>query len=101
MELYDIGDIIRMNATFTGSGSTLVNPGSVNVQYRRFLDPPGSVTTLTTSITNRSTCTYYRDLDTSSLSSGEYRYRVNGFGVNAGASEKSFKIRVRSVGGNE
>lgn len=98
MELYDVGDIIRVQCTFTGSGSVPVTPGSLSVQYRRLLDPPNSFVTLTDSIVALSTGVYYTDLITNSLQNGEYRYRFNSMGNNAAAAEKSFKLRERSVG---
>lgn len=98
MQNYDIGDIIRTGVTFTNSAGAVVTPDAVTFKFRKWLFDPSSITNVT-SIANPSTGEYYADIDTSSgMTEGEYRYRWQGTGNNAAASEGSFKIRVRAVG---
>lgn len=96
MDKFDIGDVIRINATFTNSGGTLVDPSSYSLKYRRHLDGPNSATTVG-SLVRASTGLYYADVDTSALEEGEYHFRWRGFGANAAAAEGRFKLRWNSV----
>ena len=99
MNLYDVGDLVRLRSSFVNSAGASVDPSSVTLQYRRFLDDPSSYTTLiygVNSIVKASVGEYYHDLATGS--EGEFRYRWNGLGANASAAEKAFKVRFRSVG---
>ena len=102
MNTYDIGDVVRLRASFTNSAGTAVDPTSVTVQYRRWLADPASYTTLVygvNSVVKAGTGEYYHDLLTGSLDAGEYRYRWNGLGDNAAAVEGRFMLSVRWVGG--
>lgn len=98
MKIYDIGDKVRLSAVFTNSAGTVVDPGSVTLQYRRWLADVNSFTTIsqTGSIAHPSTGVFYADI--AFAEDGEWRYRFNGFGDNAGASEGIIKMRQRSVG---
>lgn len=99
MNTYDVGDLVRLRGSFTNSAGTAVDPSSVTLQYRRFLDDPASYTTLVYgvgSITRVQTGEYLHDLAVNT--DGEWRYRWNGLGANAAAVEESFKVRWRSVG---
>ena len=100
MNTYDIGDLIRMRATFTNSAGAVVDPSSVSLQYRALAFDPASVTTLifgVNSIVKASTGDYYHDYSATS-SAGEWRFRWNGTGANAAAAEDSIKLRERYVG---
>jgi len=99
MNLYDVGDVVRMRASFTNSAGTYVDPSSITLQYRQFLADPLSYTTVVYgvgSITRVSTGSYFSDVAVNS--DGEWRYRWNGLGENAAAVEEQFKVRFRSVG---
>lgn len=100
MNIYDVGDTVRLRTTFTDSGGVLVDPGSVTVQYRQFRADPASVTTLlwngVNSVVRVQAGEYYHDLLVNT--DGEWMYRWNGLGVNASAAEGVFSVRNRFVG---
>jgi len=99
MNLYDVGDLVRIRASFTNSAAQPVDPSSVTLQHRQFLADPLSYTTVVYgvgSITRVSTGEYFHDLSVNT--DGEWRYRWNGLGENAAALEETFKVRWRSVG---
>jgi hypothetical protein len=99
MNLYDVGDVVRMRATFTNSAGTPVDPSSLTLQYRQHLSDPLSYSTVVYgvgSITRVSTGSYFSDVAVNS--GGEWRYRWNGTGENAAAVEEQFKVRWRTVG---
>ena len=99
MNIYDVGDLVRLRGSFTNSAAAAVDPSSVTLQYRQLSVDPASYTTLVygvNSIVKASTGEYYHDLSVNS--DGEWRYRWNGLGANAAAVEGSFKVRWRAVG---
>ena len=96
MNRYDVGDVVRMRASFTNSAGTAVDPSSVSFQYR----PPIDVTTslaydTDAALVKSSTGVYYADINVSS--SGVWKYRWNGAGSNAAAAEGVFEVRFRDV----
>lgn len=99
MNIYDVGDVVRMRGTFTNSAGTAVDPSSVTLQYRQFAWDPSSYSTLVygvNSIVRTATGDYYHDLGVNS--GGELRFRWNGTGANAAAAEGAFKVLTRFVG---
>jgi len=65
MNNYDIGDVIRLQSTFVNSAGVPVDPSSVSLQYRRYMDAPSSYVTLNypaNSITKVSTGVYFSDV---------------------------------------
>lgn len=103
MNIFDIGDVVRLRGSFTNSAGTAVDPSSLTLQLRRFLDDPSSFSTLVygvNSVVRASVGEYYHDFSVSSGSqAGEWRYRWNGTGDNAAAGEQQIMFRVRFVGG--
>lgn len=99
MNTYDVGDTIRLQATFTNSAGTQVDPSSVSLQYKQYRADPLSYTTLVygvNSIVLAGAGSYYHDFAVSS--GGEWRYRWNGTGANQAAVEGQFLVRWRNVG---
>ena len=99
MNIYDIGDSIRLRGSFTNSAGTVVDPSSVTLQLRQLQTDLGSYTTLVygvNSIVRASAGEYYHDAAPSS--EGEWRFRWNGLGANAAAGEQAFMMRTRFVG---
>lgn len=99
MNTYDVGDTVRLQAVFTNSAGTQVDPSSVTLQYKQYRVDASSYTTLVygvNSITLAAAGSYYHDLNISS--GGEWRYRWNGLGANAAAVEGTFQVRWRNVG---
>ena len=106
MNIYDIGDIVRLLVSFTNSAGQYVDPSSLTLQYKKVLTDPSSFRTLVygvDAITRVNTGNYFHDFDVRSAGlltdlQGEWRYRWNGLGANAGAGEKSIMFSVRGVG---
>lgn len=98
--VYDVGDVARIMATFTNSAGVAVDPSSVYV-WHRILNPALSdVTTLgygVNSVVRASAGVYYTDVAVNS--GGEWRYRWRGYGDNAGAVEGKFMALFPAVGG--
>lgn len=99
MNVYDVGDMVRLRVSFANSAGTAVDPSTVTLQIRRESDAQGSYSNLiygVNSITKAGTGEYYHDF--SVTSDGMHRYRWNGLGANPAASETPFMIRQRWVG---
>jgi hypothetical protein len=69
---YDIGDLIRIQGTFTDANNDAVDPDVVTVKYK---DPSGTITT-DTSPTNSAVGVYH--VDVSVDESGTWHYRFAG-----------------------
>ncbi|MGE0722817.1 MAG: hypothetical protein AB7O45_00505 [Alphaproteobacteria bacterium] len=88
--LYDLGDVVRLEATFTNTAGTAVDPSTVALTVK---PPSGANETPTPS--NPSVGTYRYDY-TPTLE-GLYRYRFVGTGSNAGAEEGHFTVKKSAV----
>lgn len=99
MNVYDVGDVIRLRGSFTNSAEAAVDPTSVTLQYRRLEANVASYTTLVygvDSVVKAGTGEYYHDA--AFTQEGEWRFRWNGFGANAAAGEQALLMRTRWVG---
>ena len=98
MNTWEVGDMVRLTATFTDSGGTGVDPSSVALTYRQYQADSNSGTTLVygvNSIVRVAAGIFYHDLAVNS--GGEWRYRWAGTGVNRAAVEGQFLVRWQSV----
>lgn len=91
---YDIGDVVRLTATFTDTGGTAADPSSVKFYYE---DPSGNFSTETSTgnIVNSAVGTYYVDLTLDE--SGVWEYRVSSTGTIQASEEGYFVARARRV----
>ena len=99
MNAYDIGDVVRLRASFTNSGGAAVDPSSLTLQYQIVKPVAGPLVALVygvNSIVRAGVGEFYHDLDVTSA--GEWRYRYNGTGLNAAAAEGVFNTVLRWVG---
>jgi hypothetical protein len=92
---YDIGDTVRLRATYTSTSGVAANPTTVVFLY---LDPSGNTTTLTsasTSVPNPSVGEFHTDviLDEAGL----WQYRVSSTGAIVTSEESYFIVRDRRV----
>lgn len=87
---YDLGDVVRLTATFTDTGGTPADPTAVTFTYG---DPAGSWTTETStgSVLNPSTGVY--TLDIYPDSAGVWSYKVNSTGTIQTAAESYIRVR--------
>lgn len=97
MATYDVGDVVRLTATFSEVASgAAVEPDGVEFLVRA---PDGTVTTYTSATTPAVATdvpgTYTLALD--SLSVGTWRYRVQSTGSGQAAAEGVFVVRKRWV----
>ena len=94
MNNHDIGDFVRVQATFVDSGGTQVDPSSLFGLYGVVKPYISNVTTIpyggTNSLVKLGTGVYYTDIPVNS--SGEYHYRFRGYGANAAAVEGKFQV---------
>ena len=84
-----IGDLVRVSATFTVSG-TATDPATVTLKVR---DPSGTTTTYTygaATVTKDSTGAYHRDV--SATTAGRWLYRWEGTGTAQAAEEAAFDV---------
>lgn len=88
---YDVGDLIRVTATFTDSDGTAADPTAVTVYYK---DPGGNISELVygtdTDVVQDSTGVYHCDIDIDE--SGKWFYRFKGTGTVQAADEYWFTI---------
>ena len=87
---YDLGDVVRLTATFTDTGGSYADPTKVTFTYG---DPAGSWTTDTStgSVLNPSTGVY--TLDIYPDSPGVWSYKVNSTGTIQTAAESYIRVR--------
>jgi hypothetical protein len=96
LSIYDVGDTVRLTASYTDTGDSPANPTSVRIIYA---DPTGSETTAlsgTTSLSNPATGSFYTDLYVDSP--GTWRWRSASTGNIVTASEDVFVVRKQWVG---
>lgn len=89
--VYDVGDLVRVEGEFRNLAGALTDPTAVVCKYQ---DPSGNETTVTypTSIVKVATGVYY--LDISIDEAGTWYYRWNGTGDVQAAGEHEFTVRA-------
>lgn len=91
MTEYTLGKVLRETGTFTNSGGTVADPGTVSFSYT---DPSGSVTSYTyltdAQLVRQSTGVYYVDIPASL--EGIYRWRWLSVGTGAASTEGQFAV---------
>lgn len=87
IDAYDVGDTVRLTATFTDASDVDANPTTVTVSVRA---PDGMTTTPTA--TQDSTGIWYYDLTLSQA--GTWRYRFAGTGALVAAAEGQLFARA-------
>lgn len=92
---YDLGDQVRLSATFTDADGAAVDPTVITVKYA---DPTGAVTDLTydvdLAVTRDGDGTYY--VDFVPTAAGTWRYRWESTGAVTAAAEGAFQVRRSS-----
>lgn len=92
MNSYDLGDQVRLSATFTDVDGAAVDPTVITVKYAA---PDGSVTDLTygvdLNVTQDATGVFYVDFVPSAA--GVWSYRWESSGTVTAAAEGSFMVR--------
>ena len=99
MNSHDLGDVVRITATFTNSAGTVVDPSSVYAWYRIVKPALFDVTTVgygVGSMVKLGVGVYYTDLPVNS--GGEWHYRFRGYGANAAAADGKFNVLIPVVG---
>lgn len=92
---YDIGDTVRLTATYTDTGGTAANPTTVTFVYE---DPSGTATTITstsTSVSNPAVGSFFTDLVPDEA--GLWEYRSSSTGTIIASEEGYFIVRARRV----
>ena len=86
---YNIGDLLRLQATFTSLTGTKVDPTTIILKVK---NPAGTITTYTypTNIVRSSTGVYYYDY--SVLASGVHYFNWAGSGAFTAADENQFLV---------
>jgi hypothetical protein len=96
MTSYDLGDVVRITGTWTDSGGTATDPGTIAFNYT---DPNGAATSLTyptdAEIVKSSTGVYYVDV-TASLE-GTWFWRWVSTGSGAAADEGQFAVTRTTI----
>ena len=96
MATYDIGDIIRVSASFKNSASTLIDPTSASVIYK---NPSGSSTSLvygTDAVLEKDATGIYH-ADVTINQAGRWFIRWSSSGTGQATEESYFDIRSRKV----
>ena len=99
MNTYDVGDVVRLTATFVNSAAAVVDPSSVYAWHQIIKPTRFDPTTIgygVDSMVKLSTGVYYTDVQVNS--GGEWHYRFRGYGANAAAVEGQFKALVPIIG---
>lgn len=93
--VYDIGDIVRLEATFTDTGAAYLDPTLVTFTVL----PPNStgieVTSASTDVIHPSTGVYY--YDQLATLPGTWNYRSHSTGIGQSAGEGWFTVRHSQV----
>lgn len=96
INVYDIGDVVRVTGTFTDASDDPADPSGVQLAYE---GPTGTATTLTygvdAEVVKASTGSYYVEITPDAC--GDWHYRWTGTGTGAGAQEGQFVVRPRMV----
>ena len=94
MNAYTVGTLVRLQATFTVSG-TVTDPTAVTFKLR---DPIGTVTTYVygtdAQLVKSATGVYYVDYTTAA--EGLHAWRMTGTGTVVAAEEQQFRVRESS-----
>lgn len=90
MNRYDVGDTVRVSATFRNVNSALADPATVTCTFRR---PNGTNVTATPT----SSTTGVWTADTTVDDSGVWRYRFEGTDTESVAEEGAFVVRRQRV----
>lgn len=92
---YDIGDTVRLRATYTDTGGTATNPTTVTFVWE---DPSGNFSTRisgSSNVMNPSVGTFHTDFITDEA--GLWEYRVSSTGTIIASEEDYFIVRARRV----
>lgn len=92
---YDVGDLIRLTATFTDANGDAVDPTTVSFSIR---DPSGNLATVTyaaADITKSGTGVYFYDLSIDEV--GYWVWRAVGTGAGEAAGEDTIEIRPQEA----
>ena len=92
---YDIGDIVRLKATFTSTAGVLKDPTKVTFSV---VDPLGTGSTDTSTgsvVVNPSTGVF--TLDVTADAAGVWLYKVNSTGIVTSAADSYFRVRHSRV----
>lgn len=90
VNVYDVGDSVRVSATFTVSAVN-TDPSTITLKVK---DPEGSITTYTYAggtVTKQATGIFYKDVTVSN--DGIWYYRFEGTGTVIAAVEGQFRVR--------
>lgn len=89
---YDVGDLVRISATFANVSGVNADPTTVKAKFK---NPAGTVTTYTygTDVQLVKDATGKYHVDISITSNGEWWYRWEGTGAVQAAEENDFVVR--------
>lgn len=87
---YDVGDLVRIKATFKDLNDALADPTTVTCEYKK---PDGTV--ISGDATKESTGVYRYDVAPDAA--GTWYYRMSGIGNVQAASESRFIVRKSEV----
>jgi hypothetical protein len=91
--VYDLGDLVRITATFTLDNATLIDPTVVNFQYK--LDTGDKITKVygvDAGVVRSSLGIYYCDINCNTV--GLWHYRAYSTGNGQAAAEGSFTVKA-------
>lgn len=92
MIIYNVGDLVRVSATWTNAAGTATDPTAVFVDYK---DPAGDITTLTygtdPELHKVSAGVYYTDIDADQA--GHWHYRFYSTGTGQAANNGTFRVK--------
>lgn len=94
---YNVGDLVTISGTLTGSDGDELDPTAVFVEYK---DPEGNIITLAypddAALVRDGAGVYHADISIDQ--SGYWRYRFYSTGIGQGASEQSFSVKASAFG---
>lgn len=92
MPIFDIDNVVRLEATFKNASDTNTDPTTVTLQHQ---DPTGNETTLTfaaAELTNSAVGIYHFDLTVDEA--GTWYYKFKSTGTPKTSAEDNFDVRV-------
>lgn len=96
MNIYDVGDLVKVSAVFSDEYGSAIDPAEVRLAYRT---PAGVTTTLLygtdAAVVRDSVGTYHANIN--ATAAGTWRYRWFSSGTGQAAEEDKFYVRKQSV----
>jgi hypothetical protein len=97
MAVFDVGDLVRVSASFVGTTGSTADPTTVYCKYKR---PDGTSSSATYGegvLLKIATGVYYTDINIDKAGTWYYRFWSGSAGTGQAAGESLFQVRKQNV----